>query len=67
VGRGEELFERERGGDPDLQVWDGCALACNKRRDVTREITQLATRTADFEPPHTPRVRRTPRRHWLRC
>jgi bifunctional non-homologous end joining protein LigD len=27
VGR-EELFERERGSDPDLQVWDGCALAC---------------------------------------
>jgi bifunctional non-homologous end joining protein LigD len=27
VGR-EELFERERGGDPDFQVWDGCALAC---------------------------------------
>jgi hypothetical protein len=26
VGR-EELFERERGGDPDFQVWDGCALA----------------------------------------
>ena len=25
----EELFERERGGDPDFQVWDGCALACN--------------------------------------
>ncbi len=27
VGR-EELFERERGGDPDFQVWDGCVLAC---------------------------------------
>ena len=27
VGR-EELFERERGSDPDFQVWDGCALAC---------------------------------------
>ena len=25
----EELFERERGGDPDFQVWDGCALACD--------------------------------------
>jgi ATP-dependent DNA ligase len=25
----EELFERERRGDPDFQVWDGCALACN--------------------------------------
>ena len=24
----EELFERERGDDPDFQVWDGCALAC---------------------------------------
>jgi hypothetical protein len=24
----EELFERERGGDPDFQVWDGCAMAC---------------------------------------
>ena len=29
VGR-EELFERERGGDPDFQVWDGCALACSE-------------------------------------
>ena len=27
VGR-EEPFERERGSDPDYQVWDGCALAC---------------------------------------
>jgi bifunctional non-homologous end joining protein LigD len=26
VGR-EELFERERGSDPDFQVWDGCALS----------------------------------------
>jgi bifunctional non-homologous end joining protein LigD len=24
----EELFERERGSDPDFQIWDGCALAC---------------------------------------
>jgi hypothetical protein len=23
----EELFERERGSDPDFQVWDQCALA----------------------------------------
>jgi ATP-dependent DNA ligase len=29
VGR-EELFERERGSDPDFQVWDGCALACEE-------------------------------------
>jgi bifunctional non-homologous end joining protein LigD len=27
VGR-EELFERERGSDPDFEVWDQCALAC---------------------------------------
>jgi len=27
IGR-EELVERERGSDPDFQVWDGCALAC---------------------------------------
>jgi bifunctional non-homologous end joining protein LigD len=27
VGR-EELFERERGGDPDFQVWDECVRAC---------------------------------------
>jgi bifunctional non-homologous end joining protein LigD len=27
VGR-EELFERKRGVDPDFQLWDGCALAC---------------------------------------
>jgi ATP-dependent DNA ligase len=27
VGR-EELFERERGGDRDFQVWDGCVFAC---------------------------------------
>jgi bifunctional non-homologous end joining protein LigD len=24
----EELFERERSSDPDFQVWDQCALAC---------------------------------------
>jgi len=29
VGR-EELFERERGRDPDFQVWDSCALACDE-------------------------------------
>jgi bifunctional non-homologous end joining protein LigD len=28
IGR-EGLFERERGSDPDFQVWDGCALACD--------------------------------------
>ena len=27
VGR-EELFDRERGGDPDFREWDGCARAC---------------------------------------
>jgi bifunctional non-homologous end joining protein LigD len=27
VGR-EELFERERGGDPEFEVWNQCALAC---------------------------------------
>jgi len=27
VGR-EELFERERGGDPDLRGWDGCVRGC---------------------------------------
>jgi hypothetical protein len=26
----EELFERERGRDPDLQIWDECALACEE-------------------------------------
>lgn len=29
VGR-EQLFERERGRDPDFQVWDSCALACDE-------------------------------------
>jgi len=29
VGR-EELFERERGGDPDHHLWNGCALACQE-------------------------------------
>lgn len=24
----EELFERERGGDPDLDVWEQCAAVC---------------------------------------
>jgi hypothetical protein len=24
----EELFERERGSDPDVSLWDGCVLAC---------------------------------------
>jgi hypothetical protein len=27
VGR-EELFERERGGDPDVWLWDQCVAAC---------------------------------------
>jgi bifunctional non-homologous end joining protein LigD len=27
VGR-EELFERERGGDPDLHHWEACVMAC---------------------------------------
>lgn len=27
VGR-EELFERERGSDPDFRVWDDCVAAC---------------------------------------
>ena len=26
VGR-EELFERERGGDPDVLLWNSCAMA----------------------------------------
>ena len=24
----EELFERERGSDPDFRIWHGCVLAC---------------------------------------
>lgn len=28
VGR-EELFERERGSNPDFQMWDVCAAACS--------------------------------------
>jgi hypothetical protein len=27
VGR-EELFERERGGDPDFRGWDDCVRVC---------------------------------------
>jgi hypothetical protein len=30
----EELFERERGGDPDFQVWDTCASACVTAEDL---------------------------------
>jgi len=37
VGR-EELFERERGSDPDFQVWDGCALACEGGREADRML-----------------------------
>ncbi len=33
IGR-EELFERERGSDPDFEVWDGCALACEGRASI---------------------------------
>lgn len=29
VGR-EELFERERGADPDFELWNGCTLACEE-------------------------------------
>lgn len=28
VGR-QELFERERGGDPDVRIWDSCVKACD--------------------------------------
>jgi hypothetical protein len=28
----EELFERERGGDPDFQGWDECVTACAKAK-----------------------------------
>lgn len=24
----EELFEREREASPDLELWDGCVMAC---------------------------------------
>jgi hypothetical protein len=24
----EELFKRERGGDPDVLLWNSCAMAC---------------------------------------
>jgi len=27
VGR-EELFERERGSDPDFRMWHDCVIAC---------------------------------------
>ena len=30
--RREELFERERGGDSDFHVWDGCALVCEESK-----------------------------------
>ena len=36
VGR-EELFERERGSDPDFQVWDECALACEAVESLDEE------------------------------
>jgi len=29
----QELFDRERESDPDFQVWDGCALACESAED----------------------------------
>jgi hypothetical protein len=31
IGR-EELFERERHGDLDFQVWDRCVMACAEAR-----------------------------------
>jgi ATP dependent DNA ligase domain len=52
IGR-EELFERERGSDPDFQVWDGCALACeyeflSRRPDVQYQLA-LCCRQIDHE------------------
>jgi bifunctional non-homologous end joining protein LigD len=32
IGR-EELFERERGSDPDFRVWNECAMACVEMHD----------------------------------
>jgi hypothetical protein len=37
----EELFERERGSDPDFRVWDGCALACNEIGNSDRDSRRL--------------------------
>ena len=28
----EELFERERGGDPDVRIWDACTLGMRVSR-----------------------------------
>lgn len=37
VGR-EELFERERVGDPDAQLWDSCARACDAAATASRDF-----------------------------
>jgi hypothetical protein len=39
--RGQELFERERGDDPDVQLWDSCAPACEsaERADADNAVT----------------------------
>jgi bifunctional non-homologous end joining protein LigD len=37
VGR-EELFERERGSDPDFTVWDSCAVACRGWKALSRMV-----------------------------
>jgi len=41
LGR-EKLFERERRSDPDYQLWDGCALACESVFGEESESTVLS-------------------------
>jgi hypothetical protein len=43
VGR-EELFERERGGDPDFRGWDECVRACETVR-LSRPISKTSMLT----------------------
>jgi hypothetical protein len=39
VGR-EELFERERGSNPDVRLWEGCVMAC---AEANRQGTENAS------------------------
>jgi hypothetical protein len=34
----EELFERERGGNPDWHGWNGCASACDQLTEAYGEV-----------------------------
>ena len=49
----EELFERERGRNPDFGDWESCVRACARMREVLRTLA-----TEDANQPHQDQINR---------